>query len=142
MVRLLCQFCPTNLAETALPINLPTTAIRTTQKHVCQCSASLSNPIWVRNPVNTKNSGKRSTCATSSTFSINILLKLVLLGMITPAIKAPNNAWIPITSVVQEEMSNVRKNMPTIDFPRRSFVVCRSPIRCRKGFTNRTIKKT
>ena len=92
MVKLSFQFCPTNLAATALPTNFPVTATKIINPAVCHKCGVSNNPICVLKPVKTKNKGSNKTNETSSIFSMNKFLNLRLSGIIVPAKKAPNSA--------------------------------------------------
>jgi hypothetical protein len=107
--KLFFQFSPTILAASALPPNFPATATIITSPQVIHKCPSFSNPISVRKPVKTKNSGSNKTRLTSSILSTTIFLKLKSGGIITPARKAPNNACIPMISVVYADISIIMK---------------------------------
>ena len=97
--KLSFQLSPTKRAENIAPPNLPMMATMMKIPHIHHSSGLLSNPISVRNPVETKNNGRKSASDTSSTFSVMILRNFTLLGITTPAMKAPNRACSPSISV-------------------------------------------
>ncbi|OQC43702.1 MAG: hypothetical protein BWX61_01144 [Bacteroidetes bacterium ADurb.Bin035] len=105
---------PINLAVNAPPTNFPIIAIKIKTKQTVHKYGVFNNPISVLSPVNTKNNGKNRETETSSIFSIINFLKLILVGIITPARKAPNNACIPIVCVINAELINIKNIKPTI----------------------------
>ena len=135
IAKLSFQFCPTNFAANALPKNFPTTATAIINPVIFHKAGSFNKPIWVRKPVNTKNNGNNTIIETSSTFSINIFLNLLFSGIIAPAKKAPNKAWIPINSDAYAEIRRVIKKIATTGLFKLSLVEFKSPTRFRNGRT-------
>ena len=139
-IRLSFQFSPTAFAAKVQPPSLPVIATSMNSKHTHQRLGVFIRPISVRNPVKAKNKGRKNTSARSSTFSIMIFRNPGEGGITTPAMKAPNRAWIPITSVVAAESTRMRKMKPTNDLLMTSEYAYISPIFFRKGRITRNMK--
>ena len=75
MDRLSFHVSPSIRAVKAPPMNLPLTATRINKPQIIHKCGVLSNPISVRNPVNTKNNGSSKVTETSSILSIMSLRK-------------------------------------------------------------------
>jgi len=114
MQRLSCQFSPLNRAASNAPPNFPKIATNVNIPHIIQLSGVLSNPISVRNPVDTKKRGRKSANETSSTFSVIILRNLIFAGMTTPAINAPKRTCRPNTSVIYAEIISIKNIKATM----------------------------
>ena len=105
------QLRPHSLAATRLPPNLPAHATATMRPHRTQACPESSSPIWVRRPLKAKNIGSRNTTTKSSSLSVSRVAKPPSRGMMTPSTKAPNRAWMPMTSVAQLEARS-KRNVP------------------------------
>ena len=104
---------PVSRAATAVPPTFPTVATSTTAPHHSQSAALSTSPMRVFMPVAAKKAGRSSTVTGSRSIRSNSRASRPSCGRMAPNRKAPNRAWMPITSVARADSSTPRKTSDT-----------------------------